>query len=201
MPEDKHEAFVIPSDVCYLGQSTDPRALGIATNGSWGVAANALSYGYLWNEIRVKGGAYGCGFRAAADRQLAFYTYRDPAIDPSIDRIAGAGAWLGELDTDRDTFEGYIVSTVSSNDERGIFLEAHPGIPRAVAIRDARHHARAPARAWLGRCAGCRKGPALRLRRTRDHRGEQRWVERGGPARVTEAGDGRSVSPAPRQRN
>ncbi len=116
MPENKHEAFVIPSDVCYLGQSTDPRALGIATDGSWGVAANALSYGYLWNEIRVKGGAYGCGFRAAADRQLAFYTYRDPAIDPSIDRIAGAGAWLGELDTDRDTFEGYIVSTVSSND-------------------------------------------------------------------------------------
>lgn len=116
MPEDKHEAFVIPSDVCYLGQSTDPRAPGIATDGSWGVAANALSYGYLWNEIRVKGGAYGCGFRAAADRQLAFYTYRDPAIDPSIDRIAGAGAWLGELDTDRDTFEGYIVSTVSSND-------------------------------------------------------------------------------------
>ena len=116
MPEDKHEAFVIPSDVCYLGQSTDPRALGIATDGSWGVAANALSYGYLWNEIRVKGGAYGCGFRAAADRQLAFYTYRDPAIDPSIDRIAGAGAWLGELDTNRDTFEGYIVSTVSSND-------------------------------------------------------------------------------------
>lgn len=116
MPEDKHEAFVIPSDVCYLGQSTDPRTLGIATDGSWGVAANALSYGYLWNEIRVKGGAYGCGFRAAADRQLAFYTYRDPAIDPSIDRIAGAGAWLGELDTDRDTFEGYIVSTVSGND-------------------------------------------------------------------------------------
>ena len=116
MPKDKHEAFVIPSDVCYLGQSTDPRALGIATNGSWGVAANALSHGYLWNEIRVKGGAYGCGFRAAADRRLAFYTYRDPAIDPSIDRIAGAGAWLGELDTDRDTFEGYIVSTVSSND-------------------------------------------------------------------------------------
>ena len=116
MPEDKHEAFVIPSDVCYLGQSTDPRALGIATDGSWGVAANALSYGYLCNEIRVKGGAYGCGFRAAADRQLAFYTYRDPAIDPSIDRIAGAGAWLGELDTYRNTIEGYIVSTVSSND-------------------------------------------------------------------------------------
>ncbi len=116
MPEDKHEAFVIPSDVCYLGQATDPRALGIATDGSWSVAANALSYGYLWNEIRVKGGAYGCGFRAAVDRQLAFYTYRDPAIDPSVERIAQAGAWLSSFAEDQDTFEGYIVSSVSGHD-------------------------------------------------------------------------------------
>ncbi len=115
-PKNKHEAFVIPNDVCYLGQATDPRALGIATDGSWGVAANALSFGWLWNEIRVKGGAYGCGFRAAVDRQLAFYTYRDPAIDPSIARIGQAGAWLSALDVDRDTFEGFIVSTVSGQD-------------------------------------------------------------------------------------
>lgn len=116
MPEDKHEAFIIPSDVCYLGQATDPRVLGIETDGSWGVAANALSYDWLWNEIRVKGGAYGCGFRAVVDRQLAFYTYRDPAIDSSIERIQQAGAWLRELDVDRDTFEGFIVSTVSGQD-------------------------------------------------------------------------------------
>ena len=115
-PEDKHEAFVVPSDVSYLAAATDPRALGIATNGTWRVAANALSYDYLWNEIRVKGGAYGCGFRAVPDRQLAFYTYRDPAIDPSIERIERAGTWLGELDVDQATFEGFIVSTVSGHD-------------------------------------------------------------------------------------
>ncbi len=115
-PEDKHEAFVIPSDVCYLGKATDPRALGLAVDGSWSVAANALSYGYLWNEIRVKGGAYGCGFQSVPGRRVAFYTYRDPAIDPSLERISGAGAWLGELDVDQATFEGYIVSTVSGQD-------------------------------------------------------------------------------------
>ena len=115
-PEDKHEAFVIPSDVCYLGKATDPRVLGIATDGSWSIAANALTYGYLWNEIRVKGGAYGCGFQSVPGRRAAFYTYRDPAIDPSLTRIAKAGAWLGELDADRDTFEGYIVSKVSDFD-------------------------------------------------------------------------------------
>ena len=116
MPEPRREAFIIPSDVCYLGKATDPRVLGLATDGSWGVAANALSYGFLWNEIRVKGGAYGCGFRAIPDRQLSFYTYRDPAIDPSVERIARSGAWLRGLDADRETFEGFIVSTVAGQD-------------------------------------------------------------------------------------
>ena len=117
MPEPKHEAFIIPSDVCFAGKVADPRKLGIDTmDGAWGVAANALSYDYLWNEIRVKGGAYGCGFRAIADRQLSFYTYRDPAIDPSLERMAHAGAWLRDFDPDPDAFEGFIVSCVSSHD-------------------------------------------------------------------------------------
>ena len=142
-PEDKHEAFIIPSDVCYLGKAADPRVLGLATDGSWSVAANALSYGYLWNEIRVKGGAYGCGFQSVPGRRVAFYTYRDPAIDPSLTRIAQAGEWLEELDADRDTFEGFIVSTVSGLDapakpyglakrQDGAFLSGRPADFRAV---------------------------------------------------------------------
>lgn len=142
-PEDKHEAFIIPSDVCYLGKAADPRALGLAVDGSWSVAANALSYGYLWNEIRVKGGAYGCGFQSVPGRRVAFYTYRDPAIDPSLERIARAGEWLEELDADRDTFEGFIVSTVSGLDapvkpyglakrQDGAFLSGRPADFRAV---------------------------------------------------------------------
>ncbi len=142
-PEDKHEAFIIPSDVCYLGKAADPRALGLAVDGSWSVAANALSYGYLWNEIRVKGGAYGCGFQSVPGRRVAFYTYRDPAIDPSLERIARAGEWLEELDADRDTFEGFIVSTVSGLDapakpyglakrQDGAFLLGRPADFRAV---------------------------------------------------------------------
>lgn len=142
-PEDKHEAFIIPSDVCYLGKAADPRALGLAVDGSWSVAANALSYGYLWNEIRVKGGAYGCGFQSVPGRRVAFYTYRDPAIDPSLTRIAQAGEWLEELDADRDTFEGFIVSTVSGLDapakpyglakrQDGAFLSGRPADFRAV---------------------------------------------------------------------
>ena len=115
-PCDRHEAFVIPSDICFAASACDPRRLGIDVTGTWAVAANALSYDYLWNEIRVKGGAYGCGFRAAGERQAAFYTYRDPAIDPSIERVERAGAWLGSFEPDEAAFEGFIVSCVSGMD-------------------------------------------------------------------------------------
>ncbi len=112
----KREAFVIPSDICFAARGCDPRSLGIETDGAWSVAANALSYDYLWNEIRVKGGAYGCGFRASGKRTAAFYTYRDPAVDPSQERIARAGAWLSEFEPSREAFEGFIVSCVSGVD-------------------------------------------------------------------------------------
>lgn len=115
-PCDRHEAFVIPSDICFAASAYDPRRLDIDVTGAWAVAANALSYDYLWNEIRVKGGAYGCGFRAAGERQAAFYTYRDPAIDPSIERVARAGEWLGSFEPDEAAFEGFIVSCVSGMD-------------------------------------------------------------------------------------
>lgn len=115
-PCDRHEAFVIPSDICFAARACDPRRLGLDVTGAWAVAANALSYDYLWNEIRVKGGAYGCGFRAAGERQAAFYTYRDPAIDPSIERVARAGEWLGRFEPDEAAFEGFIVSCVSGMD-------------------------------------------------------------------------------------
>ena len=115
-PCDRHEAFVVPSDICFAARACDPRRLDIDVTGAWAVAANALSYDYLWNEIRVKGGAYGCGFRAAGERQTAFYTYRDPAIDPSIERVERAGAWLGSFEPDEAAFEGFIVSCVSGMD-------------------------------------------------------------------------------------
>lgn len=115
-PRDRHEAFVIPSDICFAARACDPRRLDIDVTGAWAVAANALSYDYLWNEIRVKGGAYGCGFRAAGERQTAFYTYRDPAVDPSIERMERAGTWLGSFEPDEAAFEGFIVSCVSGMD-------------------------------------------------------------------------------------
>lgn len=177
-PEDKREAFIIPSDVTYLARACDPRTLEIETDGTWSVASNALSYDYLWNEIRVKGGAYGCGFRSPSPRHASFYTYRDPAIDPSLARIEAAGDWLASFDPDADTFEGFIVSCVSGMDaplkpytltkrrnaeyfcktpsgkraeRRQQMLESTPDALRALAANISRIAREAPACAFAGR--------------------------------------------------
>ena len=68
------EAFIVPTDVCYAAQGFDRRAFDAGYTGAWQVAARALSYDYLWNEVRVKGGAYGAGFQTARTGNLRFYS-------------------------------------------------------------------------------------------------------------------------------
>lgn len=125
-PQRRCEAFVVPSDVCYVAKGADVSRLG-AFDGAWSVASNALSLDYLWNEVRVKGGAYGVGFRRAAAGLARFYSFRDPAVDPTIARFDAAGEWLASFDPHEDEMEGYIVSTVASHDA--------PVKPKQVAAR------------------------------------------------------------------
>ncbi|BAK44323.1 insulinase family protein [Eggerthella sp. YY7918] len=115
-PVVRNEAFVVPTDVCYAAQGFDRRTFGAPYTGTWQVAARALSFDYLWNEVRVKGGAYGAGFQAARTGTLRFYSYRDPHLDETLARFAGASAWLEAFDPDPDEMDGYVVSTVAGFD-------------------------------------------------------------------------------------
>lgn len=115
-PAIKNEAFVIPSNVCFVGEAQGRSPLDEGAIGTWQVATRALSYDYLWNEVRVKGGAYGCGFRYTTDRMQQFWSYRDPGVDASVARFERAGAWLSSWQPDDDELAGYIVSVVAGND-------------------------------------------------------------------------------------
>ena len=126
-PAQGGEAFVVPSDVCFVAKAASGRLTGAAYSGTWPVAAQALNYGYLWNEIRVKGGAYGCGFRVATNGNMGYYTFRDPNLDASLERMDRAGAWLASFEPEPREMEGYVVSTVASHDA--------PQKPRLVARR------------------------------------------------------------------
>ena len=125
-PAAKQEAFIVPGDVCYVAKGADVHGT-VDYDGAWAVLSNALSFDYLWNEVRVKGGAYGVGFRITPERFGRFYSFRDPGVDATLARYDGAGAWLSAFDPAEDEMEGYIVSTVASHDA--------PVKPRQVARR------------------------------------------------------------------
>ena len=130
-PLPRNEAFVVPTDVVYAATGYDRRLLGLPYSGTWLVASRALSYDYLWNEVRVKGGAYGAGFQATRAGGLRFYSYRDPHLAETVKRFKGAGAWLSAFDPQDGQMDGYVVSTVASLDA--------PLKPRELARRQDGH--------------------------------------------------------------
>ncbi len=115
-PTRKNEAFVVPSDVSYTAMGYDRRLFDGPFTGVWMLVSRILSYDYLWNEVRVKGGAYGAGLQMTRPGSMRFYSYRDPHIDETIERFEGSGAWLAEFTPTESEMNGYIVSTVAGID-------------------------------------------------------------------------------------
>lgn len=134
----RNEAFVIPSNVSFVCVGSAPSPQDDATIGTWAITQRVLAYGYLWNEVRVKGGAYGTGFRRTNTKLQQFWSYRDPNIDDTITRYLNASGWLGSWNPPEEDLVGFIVSAVASLDA--------PVKPRQLARRqDTRHFARRPA--------------------------------------------------------
>ena len=78
--------------------------------------ANILNYMYLWNEIRVQGGAYGCGFLSRLSGDTGFYTYRDPQPKRSLEVMAKAPEFLKQFCAAAPDLTGVILSSVSAVD-------------------------------------------------------------------------------------
>ena len=101
-----------PASGCADGRNS----AALSDLGAAEVAAQFLTYDYLWNTIRVKGGAYGTGLRVGRWGNLAVTSFRDPSAAQSLNAFCQAGAALrafcqGEEDVDR-----YIVSTIGEID-------------------------------------------------------------------------------------
>ena len=126
-PEIRNEAFCVPSGVVFVGEGMDGYLSGCKPDGAWQLAGRALSYDYLWNEVRVKGGAYGCGFGVTNQGIARFYSFRDPGVDATVERFEKAASWLASWSPSESEFVGYVVSTVAGMDA--------PAKPRAIARR------------------------------------------------------------------
>lgn len=110
--------------VCRAGNFVDK---GLKYTGALRVLKVMMGYDYLWNNIRVKGGAYGCmsGFSKNGDGY--FVSYRDPHLKETINIYEGIPGYLEGFNADERTMTQYIIGAISALDT--------PLTPQGKAIR------------------------------------------------------------------
>lgn len=112
----KNEGFLTSSQVQYVAAAGNFKKAGLDYTGALRVLKVILSYDYLWIQIRVKGGAYGCmsGFTRNGNGYLT--SYRDPNLRATFDVYRGCVDYLKNFAaSDRDMLK-YIIGTISDMD-------------------------------------------------------------------------------------
>ncbi len=110
------EAIQIPSGVSYAALADNFCRYGMHFNGGLRLLSGILSYGYLWNEIRVRGGAYGCGFATGRSGLARFSSYRDPSPLRSLEIYRHTADYVREFIDGDEALDGYIISSLSAGD-------------------------------------------------------------------------------------
>jgi hypothetical protein len=101
-PVQMKEGLTIPAQVNYVGKAANLYDLGYKYDGSAEVIVGYLRMAYLWEKIRVQGGAYGA-FAVFDDTSgvFTYLSYRDPNVAATIDNYDKAAAFLKGLDSSR----------------------------------------------------------------------------------------------------
>lgn len=115
--EDKKTALISASKVMYNAAAADYRKLGIKYSGYMQVAKNIIDLQYLWNKVRVMGGAYGCGSGIRKDGFIYLYSYRDPNLDETYNAFGKAAEFLKEFSCDEREMAKFIIGTINSEDK------------------------------------------------------------------------------------
>ncbi|MCL1939588.1 MAG: insulinase family protein [Desulfovibrionaceae bacterium] len=111
------EALLLPAQVNYVGKGVNLFDSGYVWNGSASVILKYLRTGYLWEKVRVQGGAYGC--MCGLDRMSgAFHmvSYRDPNILRTLETYDAAGAHLARRAVSQEELSAAIVGAIGELD-------------------------------------------------------------------------------------
>ncbi|MCL7046639.1 hypothetical protein MKW94_022333 [Papaver nudicaule] len=112
-----NEAIVIPTQVNYVGKAANVYETGYQLNGSAYVISKYISNTWLWDRVRVSGGAYGgfCNFDTHSG-VFSYLSYRDPNLLKTLDVYDGTANFLRELEMDDDTLTKAIIGTIGDVD-------------------------------------------------------------------------------------
>jgi Zn-dependent M16 (insulinase) family peptidase len=112
------EGMTIPAQVNYVGKSADLYATGYRFHGSAHVISRHLRNAWLWEKVRVQGGAYGCF--CLLDRLtgiLTFVSYRDPNLLKTLGVFDASAQYLKNLKLSDDELSKAIIGTIGDIDQ------------------------------------------------------------------------------------
>lgn len=114
--EQKNEGFTDASKVQYVARTGNFKRHGFEYNGALRILKVIMGYDYLWINIRVKGGAYGCMNSYMRNGDTYFVSYRDPNLKKTNEIYDGIPEYLENFTADEHDMTKYIIGTVSDLD-------------------------------------------------------------------------------------
>ncbi|MBG0791801.1 MAG: insulinase family protein [Desulfovibrionaceae bacterium] len=111
------EGLAIPAQVNYVGKGCDVTAHGFEFTGAAQAVNKLIRTGYLWEKVRVQGGAYGafCLLDRVAGT-LSFVSYRDPNVADTVKAFDGLADYLENLELSRDELEKSVIGAIGELD-------------------------------------------------------------------------------------
>lgn len=114
--KDSLDGLVIPSKVNCNVKGINLSDLGYHLNGSLYVVQQILNYDYLWPEVRVKGGAYGCSLSLSISDDVIFGSFSDPNVKNTYEVYDATADYLASFDPTEEEFTSYLIGTVAKID-------------------------------------------------------------------------------------
>ena len=112
----KQEGFCTSAGIQYVCRAGNYAKKGLAYTGALRVLRVMMGYDYLWNQVRVKGGAYGCMSAFSKEGTSYFVSYRDPNLKQTVEIYEKAPEYLRGFAADEETMTKYIIGTIAEKD-------------------------------------------------------------------------------------
>ena len=121
----KNEGVMTPGDVQYCAEGYNMAELGFGYDGATAVMKTILATDYLWNRIRVLGGAYGAILTIRPNGTFLLSSYRDPNLENTYKVYDGMAEYLEKFDPSRREMDKYILGTLQELDAPKVGQLAH----------------------------------------------------------------------------
>ncbi len=110
------EGYKTSAKVQYVAKAGTYKDTALPYTGALRVLKVIMGYEYLWNQVRVIGGAYGCFGSFTRNGRGSFASYRDPNLKRTLDIYNGAVDYVKEFDVSDRDMSKFIIGTVSDLD-------------------------------------------------------------------------------------